>query len=217
MGLRLARYNLLLQHQYDLPVLSVLVLLRREADNPSMRGVWRSQEPTGQARHTFEYPVVRVWTEPARRFLDGPLGLVPLAPLADVSTSRIAEIVRATLRRISDDAPFSDTSILDVGTYILMGLKYPSQVVDQLFPGISTMRESSTYMAILNEGEARGRTEGRAEEAKNLLILMGTAKFGEPDPAIRSAIERIDNIERLERMGPRLFSVSTWTDLLATT
>ncbi|MFN0073771.1 MAG: hypothetical protein ACKVVP_20005, partial [Chloroflexota bacterium] len=221
MGRRLARYNLLLAHQHDLPVLSVLVLLRREADGPTMRGEWESVTPTGEGRVVFHYPVVRVWTERVERFLEGPLGLVPLAPLADVAPQDLPAVVRSVTDRIGAEADLAQAQTLDVVTFTLMGLRYPRELVLQLVPGVRTMRESSTYQFILDEGRAEGRAEGeergraegeergraegeargRAVEARSLLLLMGTTKFGAPDAATRVALENIVDIERLERMG----------------
>ncbi|MFN0073487.1 MAG: hypothetical protein ACKVVP_18555, partial [Chloroflexota bacterium] len=105
-----------------------------------------------------------------------------------------------------------------------MGLRYPPGLVHQLVPGVRNMRESSTYQLILNEGRAEGRDQGRAEgrdegratEARSLLLLMGATKFGAPAPAARSALESITDIARLERMGPRLLSATSWDELLAT-
>ncbi|MFN0073118.1 MAG: hypothetical protein ACKVVP_16670, partial [Chloroflexota bacterium] len=113
-----------------------------------------------------------------------------------------------------------------------MGLRYPPGLVHQLVPGVRNMRESSTYQLILNEGRAEGRDQGRAEgrdegraegrdegratEARSLLLLMGTTKFGAPTPAARSALDSITDIARLERMGPRLLSATSWDELLET-
>src|SRR5690349_13624570 len=63
MGRRLARYNVMVSHQHNLDVLSILVLLRAEADGPAMSGLWRAEPPVGQGWHDFGYPVLRLWTE----------------------------------------------------------------------------------------------------------------------------------------------------------
>jgi hypothetical protein len=70
------------------------------------------------------------------------------------------------------------------------------------------MRESVTYMAIIEEGgiEALQRT----------LLRLGRKKFGQPDEAITAAIKSINDLGRLERMAERLLDVSSWPDLLAT-
>ena len=69
------------------------------------------------------------------------------------------------------------------------------------------MQESATYRAIV--------AEGRVEEAKNILRLLGRKRFGPPDEATDAAITAIKNLKRLEELSERLLDVSSWEELLA--
>jgi hypothetical protein len=71
------------------------------------------------------------------------------------------------------------------------------------------MKESSTYQAILEEG----RSEGAVAEAKKLLRTFGEDKLGAPDARTAAAIERIDELGRLERLCERLGAVKSWSEL----
>ena len=73
------------------------------------------------------------------------------------------------------------------------------------------MKESSTYQAVLAEGKA----EGKAEEARRILIRIGSKRFGAPDAQTRAAIEAIAATERLEELTDCLLDVSSWPALLA--
>jgi hypothetical protein len=77
-----------------------------------------------------------------------------------------------------------------------------------LFQGIPDMRESSTYQYILDEG--------RTDEARQVLLRQGRAKFGAPPKDVRDAIKAIDDLRRLQRLHLRLLAVNSWQDLLAT-
>lgn len=89
------------------------------------------------------------------------------------------------------------------------------------------MKESVTYQAILEEGEAKGeargraegriegRVEGKAEEARNLLLRLGMKRFGPIDAVIQAAIEAINSLERLEQLAERLLEAENWNELLA--
>jgi len=81
------------------------------------------------------------------------------------------------------------------------------------------MRESVTYQAILKEGKAEGRAEGRVEgkveEARTLLLKLGTIRFGPADEATQDAIQAIASTEALERLVERLLTVETWQELLS--
>jgi hypothetical protein len=72
------------------------------------------------------------------------------------------------------------------------------------------MKESSTYQAILEEG----RTEGAVVEARRVLRLQGDDAFGPPDARTAAAIERLDNLTRLEELLKRVRTVDSWRELL---
>src|SRR5207244_1176241 len=66
-------------------------------------------------------------------------------------------------RRLDAEAPPADARELRTATYILMGLRYPRDMVRQLLKGVRSMKESDTYQAILEEGFEKGIEKGRAE------------------------------------------------------
>ncbi len=50
-------------HRHRLPVLTVLVLLRSEANSPSLTGSYEIWMPDGWLTNRYHYRVVRLWTE----------------------------------------------------------------------------------------------------------------------------------------------------------
>ena len=84
------------------------------------------------------------------------------------------------------------------------------------------MRESSTYQAILDEGRAegltRGRAEGltrgRAEEARALVLELGSQRYGAPTEQVRATLLAISDPHRLHSLARRLLDVSSWNELL---
>jgi predicted transposase YdaD len=93
---------------------------------------------------------------------------------------------------------------------------YSDQVANALFEEVLGMEQSATYQAIVRRGRDEGRTEGRAEGERRLLLLQGEKKFGPPKAAVRAAIEGIDDLARLEELGLRLISASSWQELVLT-
>ena len=63
-------------------------------------------------------------------------------------------------------------------------------------------------------GEVRGAARGKEEEARNLLLRLGTKRFGEPGKSVRARIEAISQIEALEQLVERTVDVEAWQDLL---
>ena len=211
MGRRLFRYNAMLHYDHEVPVVSVLMLLRPSADGPAISGTYRIGLTGREPYLNFTYSVRRIWREPATDLLAGPLGTLPMAPLGAAEQSALPGLLRTMDRRFTQEVAPSEADHLRVVTYNLLGLRFPPAVIDQKMPGIRSMRDSLTYQAILEEG----RAEGRAEGEQRLLLRLGTARFGQPDARTRSRVEGITDIETLDRLGERLLTVSSWGELLA--
>lgn len=117
--------------------------------------------------------------------------------------------------RIDTEAPTEDIGMLWTTTFLLMGLKYEPELTQLLLKGVRAMKESSTYQALLAEGEERGILKGEALALRKILIRQGTRRFGAPDAQTQSAIEAITSIDVLEALIDRVFDVESWEDLLA--
>jgi len=198
-------------HRHRLPVLTVLVLLRKEANAPSLTGTYEICMPDGWQTNRYNYRVVRLWDEDPEPYLTAGVNLVPLAPLADVTKEALPGLVRRMAARI-DSEPEPRAAKLWTATYLLMGLRYSEEFASQLLEGVQKMQESTTYQAILREG----RNEGRITGEQQLLVRQGTKRFGKPDTATLAAIEAIRNVERLEALGERILDsdVRDWSSLL---
>ncbi len=205
---RLQLYNAGGAYRTGLPVRSVAVILRPEADSPRLTGVLKRTLP-GKRRpyEVFEYGVLRVWRIPAERLIRGGPGTLPLAPIAAVSEADLPGVIRVIERRLRGEAKRRE---LWSATRILMGLRYPAGLVDVLLQGITEMRESTTYQAIIAEGEALGR----AEEARRLLLLVGERHLGAPDQAARVAVGALTDVERVEDLVARAHEAEDWRQLL---
>jgi predicted transposase YdaD len=74
------------------------------------------------------------------------------------------------------------------------------------------MRESATYQDILAEGEEKGKTQGRVEEAKGLVIRQLTRKLGNVSPTLLAKIEALP-LERVESLGEDLLDFTSISNL----
>jgi hypothetical protein len=238
---RLHFYSTLLERRYGLPVQSLVALLRPEADAADLAGRLERHLPDGRVYLTFGYDVARIWEEPVEAVLAGPLATLPLAPLTRVSPVELAGILRRIEERVRQEAAPAAAERLRAGTYLLLGLRYPEDMIDDLLRGVGSMAEalkySSTYQKILAEGMAEGRArgeaegrargeaegrargmaegraEGRAEEARRLLLRLGAKRFGQPDARIIAALDRMRDPERLEELAERVVEITGWDDL----
>lgn len=204
-GLRLLRYNALLQHRHRLPVVTAAVLLRSSAQASGVSGLFEVRPPIGR-QWDFPYEVLRVWEQPPSAFLEGPLGLLPFAPLADVAKPELPSILAAMQSRLSSFADRALVAKLWASTYVLMGLRYDQPLIDNLLSGVLQMEESVTYQAIINRGAV--------QEARKLVLLAGQEKLGPPSPAVGAAIAAITDTPVLETLLKRVIHASSWDDLI---
>ncbi len=71
------------------------------------------------------------------------------------------------------------------------------------------MEESVTYQAILKKGKA----EGKLEEARKLLLLVGRKQFGEPSAEALAAVEALADVQQFEILMERLLDSASWPEL----
>ena len=219
--------NALLEDRHDLRVRSGIVLLRPEADSPQVSGLYERGFPGEASYLLFRYQVVRVWQLAPEPLLRGGLGVLPLALISAVTEADLPGIIGEIRQRLASRRAQKQTQTVWAAAYILLGLRFSPALAEQLFRGVVSMRESSTYQAILEEGRlegqqkgraegrAEGRTEGAVQEARKLLRLVGDDAFGPPDARTATAIEQIDDLKRLEELCKSCRTAASWRELLA--
>lgn len=212
---RLLVYAALLHHRFQVPVHSIVVLLRPASDHESLTGRLHFIGRARKSRIDFRYEVIRLWKQSPYRYLDGGLGILPLAPLCRLPAGVPMEWAMADLLgRIGErleGVPSAERLTLSTATYILLGLRLPRESIDPLFRGVRVMidwMESSTY---------RGLCEDRRMEGVQETILdQGEEKFGPPSEEQRATLLAIKDRTRLKRLALRLLVATSWDELLAT-
>jgi hypothetical protein len=113
--------------------------------------------------------------------------------------------------RLSGRGKRKQAPALWAAAYILLGLRYSGELAAQLFRGVVSMKESSTYQAILAEGEGRGAVR----ELRRAIRLVGDEAFGPPGARTAAALDRIEDLSRLEELVRRLRTAGSWQELFA--
>lgn len=70
------------------------------------------------------------------------------------------------------------------------------------------MQESDTYLMILEEG--------MQQQAKRAILLFGEEKVGLPDESVKTQLNNINDIERLNRMIRCAAKGTCWQEILDT-
>jgi len=207
-------YSTLLTARHGLPVRSVLILLRPEANAANLTGTMELREHADDPEPylVFRYRVVRLWQQPLAPLLEGALGLLPFAPLTDEGAVDLTGTVGRVVRRLRAETSPELAAKMEMATFVLVGLRHEADVIQKVFEGVQEMEESTTYQLILRKGEARGEVRTLHQ---TLLRLGRHRKFGEPGADTVGAIEAITDPDRLSALTERILDVDTWDALLA--
>jgi hypothetical protein len=187
--------------------------LRPAADGPELTGRVEYAGVPRRGRVEFRYEVVRVWQRPARGWLRGGLGTLPLAVLGRLPEGVAVEqgvgsLVQSIDRRLLRSVSVETADQLMAATFVLAGLRLNDEAAVRVFQGVRSMQESSTYQYILRQGEVRA--------LQRTLMRLGRQQFGPPNEAAETSINGLTDIPRLERMLDRVHETTSWQDLLAT-
>jgi predicted transposase YdaD len=132
---RLLRYNALLNLRHDLPVHSVAVLLRPEADGISLDGALRQRSPDGRCSLEFRYHVVRVWELPTQALLSGGPGVLPLAPITAATVEDVPPIIEDLKQRVDPAGGTPEACEFWTATALMTGLRFPGdRIEDSVVP-----------------------------------------------------------------------------------
>jgi predicted transposase YdaD len=153
---------------------------------------------------------------PVEQLLRGGVGTLALAPISAVAEGEVRRVIRTMKERLSGTRAPRRAADIWAATYVLLGLRYSDEFAHALFEEVLGMEESATYQAIVRRAREEGREEGRAEEARRLLLLLGEPKLGPVDDATRAAIEGLSDLARLEELLVRSETAASWQELLPT-
>ncbi len=140
----------------------VVIYLRRTASPLINENSFRLEK----TYHEFE--VIRLWEQPTDRFMTVP-GLLPFAVLSQTNdpTMVLTQVAQA-VEAITDQQLQRNIA---AASAILAGIVLRKDVISRILRS-EIMRESVIYQEILQEGEARGRAEGKAETTRKVAVNL---------------------------------------------
>jgi len=203
---RMHVYSTLLYDRYKVPIHSVALLLRRDANTPKLTGTLTRSHDDGRRYLQFEYDVIRVWELPCEPLLASGPGAAPLALLTDDAKGQLRKIVSGIDTRMrAENASEKTRKLVLTSSFILLGLRYNDNEICDAFLGVQGMKESTTYQMILEEGRVEGfengrqegRQEGRLAARRETLIAVLEERFPELPAELRARIEQVQDVSEL--------------------
>jgi predicted transposase/invertase (TIGR01784 family) len=196
---RMADYYLRLRRKFPEVAIQQIVIYLKPTSSHLVR---QTRYETEVMTHQFR--VIRLWEEPVETFLGTP-GLLPYAVLSNAENKE--EILRQVTEEIEKVTDRREKSNLAAATSILAGLELTEEVIRRLM-GSPVMRESTMYQSILREG----RTEGRVEGERELVLKLLNRKVGGLSPQLQAKVSSLA-IDRLESLGEALLDFQSIADL----
>ena len=188
-------------------MLTVIALLRSDANSPSFTGSFGIRMRDGWQTKKYNYRVVRMWDEDPEPYLTSGINLVPLAPITNVTQDELPGLVKRMEGRINAESKPMHRSSGPPRT-CSWGYGTRKRLRHICWRECTTCRNRRRIRPF----SAKARVTGE----QRLLILQGTRRFGKPDTATVAAIESIREIEKLDAIGVRLVDtdVQDWKSLL---
>jgi predicted transposase YdaD len=209
-------YSALLEDRHELPVESVIVLLRPEANLKAINGEYECTLPNASRPYLqFRYRVIRVWELPVETVLNAGITVLPLAPISGIEQNELPAVIERMKRRLEEETDPTTAAELWTATKIFMGLRYEAGIVEQLLQGVRAMKESTTYQAIKQEGREEGREEGRMEEVREDIRCLGERKYRASLPAhVQKSLDCILDLHQLKRLLEKILDAQSWEELV---
>ncbi len=206
---------MLLSYQYNILVYCIVYLLRNEADRKELDGHIEYVTPDGNRYFDFNNHVVRVWELPVELILNSGIGDLPLALIANVKKDELPGLVRRIQERVDVELKTDGRDQFWTTTYLLLGLNSPMEFGENLLKGNDYIRDSTTYMSILDEGIEKGEEIGEEKAFRNTILRLGGQRFGEPRPEINQKLAAIHLTKTLVTLICRLLQVKTCDEFFA--
>jgi len=200
---RLLLYNVQLWYHNRMPIHTIVLLLRREANMPDLTGRMQLEWAPGINWLDFTYRVVRLWELPASTFLNGGVGTLPLALLTDDAATQIPVVMREIDQRLKEPGiSHSSADLIWQMSYWLMGLRFDNIQINDWFKGVPGMEESSTYQFVLAKGESKGEAKGivigAVRTSHNHILSLLRKRFGTVPANLEQQIRQVTEADRLD-------------------
>jgi len=188
----------------ELPVWSVVVLLRPGGRPPSGTGIYRISGFDGDAV-AFRYQVVPLWQLDARQ-MRAQLGLLG-APFCVAMRGSGEEFVRELASEVQTDAELSarDRQTTMQLLYLVTAAILGSAAAKRIFHMESIIQDPNVQELIREwedkgrvEGRVEGLVEGRAKEARALLYKVLALRSLPVTPDVRARIDGEPDVARIE-------------------
>ena len=205
---RLRRYRRQIEARYDMPVLTIVVYLKRGCPGVNVES-WEG--PLAPELPEPRYISFGLAGCSAAEYLDRPEPLAwALAALMDPVSSSRAELKMACLRRIAGLKGRIDSFLLVdcVENYLQLE---PREVAE--FEALRSRKENQEVRAMAMTWSETQQAMGRTQGAHQLLLHQLAKRFGPLPEKVRQQVETISSLDRLTELAERVLSAHSLEEM----
>lgn len=193
MGRRMLEYSVIAEHQYELPVSSIVVYLRkrRVPKPPYMR-----RFVNGRITHQFYFDALKLWEVPAQAILDLEWeGLLPLLPLT--RGGKKPALIQVMLNRLVASGDRELLALADMyGGLAFTGASEKAWFKRRFAMFQDIMKDSWVYQEIVQESEERGREEG-LQSHREAIVAIVQKRFPSLNELASQRVARMTDLDAL--------------------
>jgi len=194
MGKRMLEYNILAEHQYELPTCSFVIHLRKRRVD---KAPYVRRFVDGGITHRFHFRVVKLWEVTAQSIVDlGWDGLLPLLPLT--KGGKRPEMVQIMIDRLAGENGDKDLLAL---AEMLGGLAFTKESEKVWFKRRfamfqDIMKDSWVYQEIVQESEERGLAKG-LQAQRRVIVNIVRNRFPELEELASQHVAYMNDLDAL--------------------
>jgi predicted transposase YdaD len=193
MGRRMLEYGMRLYERDHLPVVSIVIWLKRAAHLPTPPFIIYLDD---EELFRYPYSVIRLWETPQELILAKPYPV--LWPLAGLMAGTSADSIGAVGQQIAENqniqTPLKEELIGYLG--LLAGVQLDNAEVRAALrrhPMVEDLwQHSSVAQALKEEGREEGRIEGQVAGERRIVRKSLESRFGALDEQLLAALEKAD-------------------------
>jgi predicted transposase YdaD len=188
MSERLLGYQARLIERYHLPVISIVIWLKKTRDIPTSPAIWSWR---GQEANRCVFQTIKLWELPQEDILNAPYP--HLWPIAGLMAKATGESVARVGQQIADTSLKEGVKSELIGFLsLLASIQLKAETIRAAFRRHPMINELWKHSSIAQELIAEGREEGRKEEALRMTRVALERRFGSLDETLLAALEQAD-------------------------
>ncbi len=189
MGQRMLAYGMRLCERDHLPVVSVVIWLKRVTNPPTPPFIVYLDN---EEWFRYPYSAIRLWEVPQERILEQPYPV--LWPLAGLMAGASADSVAAVGQQIAENpkvqTPLKEELVGYLG--LLAGVQLDKAEVRAALGRHPMVNDLWKHSSVAQELKEEGREEGRAEEAREMAQIALEDRFGTLSADVLAALKSAD-------------------------